>query len=227
MNVDRAHRDHLVEAMDGFLHDELSAFEFDKAIFSIRDQTKDETVQHVVCRLWHHYDDCTDHKVRLDPVEWNYFQRLRLLLQSDAALESSHRRIWSAAQIVAAVALAGFAWTVSQVGWGPHLYLVALPFGAISIGLSVWRRRVYRKAMNCDVTLYPFSSVAQLLWVGQPVVGFRKERYREEIASRRVRDAGSALASALQMYVPWMLYGPAALLGQVFPMSIPRLRVAP
>lgn len=227
MAVDRTHRDELVAAIDRFCNDEITAFEFDDVIFEIRDRTADETVQRVVDILWHFYDDCQDHQVRLDRVCWNYFQRLKLLLKSDAALDCSVRRLWSSGQLIAALALAAFLWVAYRAGLGSQLYVVAMPFGLISIGLSVWRRRLYRAALDWDESLSPFASVGQLLWVAHGVPGFRKERYRPELASRRLRDAGSLFVLYLQMYAHWLLFGPVVLMGQMLPVSIPVRKVVP
>jgi hypothetical protein len=227
VGVDRKHRDELVAAIDRYCHDGMTAFEFDDAIFEIRDHTTDDTVKRVVDILWHYYDDCQDHKVHLDRVSWNYFQRLKLLLRSDAALEHSQRRIWSVAQIVAAISLAAFTWAAYVTGVGEHLIIVAIPFGIVSIGLSLWRTRLYRNVLDQDPSLYPFASIGQLLWVGHSVSGFRKQRYRTELASRRVRDAGSLFVLQLQMYVPWLLFGPIALVGQLFPMSMSVHKIVP
>jgi hypothetical protein len=49
-------------------------------------RTKDETVKHVADLLWYHYDDLEDHKVVASKAEWDFFQRLLLILKSDADL---------------------------------------------------------------------------------------------------------------------------------------------
>jgi len=52
--------------------------------------------------LWFHYDDLKDHKVIAAKAEWDYFNRLLLLLESDAELEeikSGHK--WHACQAIA------------------------------------------------------------------------------------------------------------------------------
>jgi hypothetical protein len=225
MFVDRKSRDELVEAIDSYLHDELTAFQFDDAIFQIRDQTKDETVKHAVDMLWYFYDDCDDHQVVLDRVGWNYIQRLRILLKSDAALEVSQKRLWSPAQLMAGIALAAFLWAVYRTGVGEHLWLVALPFGVVSIALSKWRAEMFRNAWNCDLSIYPFTSVAQLLWVGHDVRGFRKERYPEDLASRQIRDGRSLFVVQFQGYVAWLLFSPIALAAQLFPVCVPERKV--
>jgi hypothetical protein len=220
MSIDREHRDMLVEAIDRYLHDELTAFEFDDAIFDIRDQTHDETVKQVVDFLWCYYDDCDDHKVVLDRANWNCIQRLRLLLKSDATLHFTNQRIWSVTQFLAAIALAFFVWVAYQTGIGEHLLVVAIPFGVISIALSKWRWRLYYNASECDYSLYPFTSLPQILCVRHGVPNFHKERYPTHLTSRRIRGTVGSLVSWLHIYPFWMLYSPVVLLAQLLPVSV-------
>jgi len=225
MNIDRPRRELLVQHIDRYLNDELTAFEFDEAIFAVRDSTDDPAVRAVVDELWHFYDDCDDHPVVLDRTSWNYFQRLRLVLKSNATLEISRRRLWSPAQLVAAAALAAFAWAVYVTGVGQHLYLVALPFGLCSIALSSWRRRAYRAASHVDPTLYPFASVAEILWVGRDLADFHKQKYPPSLAERTIRTPSAAFVLWFQHYTSWILYGPVPLAFQILPMSIASCRI--
>ena len=225
MSVDRDHRDRLVEAIDRYLHEELTAFQFDDAIFDIRDNTSDETVRRVVDFLWCFYDDCDDHKVVLDRDSWNCFQRLRVLLMSEATLECSKKHIWTFTQFVAALKIAAFAWAAYKTGIGQHLMIVAIPFGVISICLSHWRARLHQKASNWDASLHPFTSVSQLLWIGHSLPRFRKEKYPTRLASRRIRGNLGNLVGWFHTYPFWLLYSPAVLLVQLMPVTVPIRRV--
>jgi hypothetical protein len=227
MRVDRQQRDLLVAAIDRYLNDEMTAFSFDDAIFEIRDRTDDETIQRVVDELWCFYDDCDDHKVVLDRLSWDYLQRLRLLLKSDAVLEISKRHIWSSAQAVAAFAIVGFLWAASWLGVGQQLLAAAIPFGVVSIALSKWRTHLFRAGCKWNVSLMPFSSIAQLLRTRRRVPGFRKQHYPSHLASRRVRGAGGALVNALHMYPFWLMLSPVVLLAQLLPVSVKVHRVVP
>jgi hypothetical protein len=225
MGVDREQRENLANVIDRYLHEELTALEFDDEIFDLRYQTTDETVQHVIDFLWQFYDDCDDHKVVLDRVSWNCWQRLLLLLKSEASLNCTTKRIWSTSQIIAAVALAGFLWLASRAGFGEQLMIVAIPFGIVSIILSKWRSRLYQQADDGDVTLYPFSSVGQILWVGHSVRGFRKEQFPPHLTSRRIRGRLGVFGKYLQFYSSWLLFSPIALCAQLLPISVPVRRV--
>lgn len=223
MKVDRLHRDLLIDAIDRYLHEELTAFQFDELIFDIRGKSDDETVKHAIDFLWLFYDDCDDHKVVLDRVGWNCIQRLRLLLKSEANLDFSENRIWSTSQIVAAAALLVFAGFAYASGFGSHLMIVAIPFGFVSIGLSRCRKRLYRSAANWDETLHPFTSISQLLWVGHGVPGFRKEKYPSHLSTRRIRRTFGF--PSWTQYPFWLLYSPAILLVQLLPVKVPVRRV--
>jgi len=227
MSVDRQHRDLLMAAVDRYLNDELTAFAFDDAIFEIRDQTDDETVKRVVDELSCFYDDCDDHKVVLDRISWDYVQRLRLLLKSDAVLELSKRHIWSLAQAVAALAIAGFLWAASKMGVGQQLLVVAIPFGVVSIALSKWRTHSFRAGCKWNVSLSPFNSVAQLLQTRRRVRDFRKQRYPLHLASRRIRGVGGEMVNALHIYPFWFMFSPIVLLTQLLPVTVKDFQVVP
>ncbi len=225
MDVDRANRDRLVDAIDRYLSDETTAFEFDECIFGIRGETNDPTVRHVVDALWCHYDDCDDHKVVLTKAEWDYFQRLRLLLESDASLEVRKHHLWSWTQLVAAAALAGFAWWAIRWGYGSQLFIVAMPFGVVAIVISRWRRRVLQGQARADVALAPFSSVSQLRSIRRGVRGFHKRRYRDDLATRTIRRQIGPFVSMLQTYSIWLLVSPVVLLTQLLPLRWETLHV--
>jgi len=111
----RYDRDALVEIINRYLSEELTAFKLHDAISEIGAKTKDETVNQVVSLFWCHYDDVEDHKVVASKEEWDYFQRLLLILKSDAEIiqEAGERR-WRARQAVAAACLALFGVAVAK-----------------------------------------------------------------------------------------------------------------
>jgi hypothetical protein len=91
--IDCAARNEVIAAFEAYLDDTITAFEFDDRLQEI--DSEDRTVNEVVRAAWFHYDDCVDHKVHLSKQEWDYFQRLLLILRSDAELSSSEMRRWS------------------------------------------------------------------------------------------------------------------------------------
>ena len=97
--IDRSARDQVISAFEAYLDDQITAFEFDERLQEI--ESGDRTVNEVIRAAWFHYDDCTDHKVHLSKPEWDYFQRLLLILASDAELSWSHSSRWSGDHLVA------------------------------------------------------------------------------------------------------------------------------
>ena len=97
----RYDRDRLVEVIIRYLNEELTAFKLDEALSEIGVRTKDETVKQVVNLFWYHYDDVEDHKVVASKEEWDYFQRLLLILKSDAKIvQETGKRKWTLRQVV-------------------------------------------------------------------------------------------------------------------------------
>ena len=125
--VERENRDRLAAVMRDYLAEETTAFRFADQTWEIGAASSDPTVQFVVSQLWYHYDDCKDHKVVLSKEQWDYFQRLILLLKSDAHVQVQKTRRWFPTQVVAVIALIMFgvlfATCLATLGVGEHLLL--------------------------------------------------------------------------------------------------------
>jgi hypothetical protein len=81
----RANRDYTTE--------KTSVFGLDDALFSCC--SKDNMVEFVRKEMWLHYDDVKDHKIVATKLEWDFFNRFLLLLESDAEVEFvKTRRAW-------------------------------------------------------------------------------------------------------------------------------------
>ena len=185
--VDRSARNRIAAEVRRFLDGEATAFEFDDAIFQI--ESNDPTVNDIVQRLWCHYDDCKDHHVTLSRPEWDYFQRLLLILESDHHIITERKRThWGLTQFVALAALVGFALCVWQFGIGQQLLAIAIPFGMISMGISAWRRSSIPQPDNATIALTPFSSLAEMRATYMSAGRFRKTQYRKELADARIRS---------------------------------------
>ena len=52
-----------------------------------------------------HYDDCKEHFVVASKAQWDFFNRLLLLIASDAEIAVATRRSWHPSQSIAAVFL--------------------------------------------------------------------------------------------------------------------------
>jgi hypothetical protein len=151
----------LVEVVNRYLGEEITAFALDEALFDIRTRTKDETVKQVSRLLWYHYDDIHDHKVVASKEQWDYFQRLLLVLKSDAEIvKETGKRTWTARQTVAAACLGLVVIAIAKSGFGYHLLLATVPLGFVSMLLAYWYACVEARRLHDQTALTPFDSVA-------------------------------------------------------------------
>ncbi|MBN2024875.1 MAG: hypothetical protein JW809_19000 [Pirellulales bacterium] len=221
--LDREARSGLADAIRQFLDEKKSAFAFDEALDAFRDSS-DPTVRHIAQAAWYHYDDCQDHMVTLSKPQWDYFQRMLLVLESDRQIEVASVRRWCWTQWAALACLAGFGWCVWRFGWGMHLLAFSMPFGLVSIAISLVRRwRVRRAAF--DAILVPFASFGELSAAYRATPSFAKRRYPRTLAGRRIRSPLAAFGVGLQLYATWLMFAPIPLLVQTLPLKEMRTRV--
>ena len=222
--VDRNARDRIAAEVRRFLDGETTAFEFDDAIFNI--ESTDLTVKDIVQRLWFHYDDCKDHRVTLSKPEWDYFQRLLLILESDRhVIAERNRTHWGLTQLVAIIALVGFALCAWQFGFGRQLLAIAVPFGVISMGISAWRHLSPPQPDDAAMALIPFSSVAEMRATYTSVGIFRKTPYRHELADVRIRSPFMNAIMWIPTCIVWLMLSPAVLIFQMLPHRDSKTRV--
>lgn len=224
--IDRDTRDRMAVVVEDYLGEKISAFAFDDQLTELSAKTKDETVKRIAHELWFHYDDCKDHKVVLSGAQWDYFQRLVLILKSDASVRVERRRTWSWRQLVAAMLLVCFAAVLASLGWGLHLLVVSVPFGLASMVLSRCGRTMPVDQTNHLIRLVPFASLNQILAVRRTTTGFKKSPYPPALIDRRIRSPFMDRVLAWQWRVMWLLFSPIALLGQCFPDTEQRIEVA-
>jgi hypothetical protein len=214
----RYDRDALVEVIDRYLADDLTAFKLDDALSDITARTKDETVKQVADLLWYHYDDLEDHKVVASKAEWDFFQRLLLILKSDGDLvEETGKRKWTARQAVAALCLAVFLVALAKTDWGSHLFLATVPLGGVSVLLKLWQSSLEEAQLRKQAPLVPFGSMPEMRSVRRKVQGFVKSRYPNRLGSRQIRGPVSEAFNWLHFVVVWLLFSPVALLVQALP----------
>lgn len=225
--LDRGARDKMVAIIENYLDEKITAFQFDDQIEELALTSKDQTVRYARRALWYFYDDCQDHMVTLSEQGWKYFQRLLLLLRSDASVRVQRRRIWSWRQVAAAFLLGGFGAVAGSVGWGHHLFVYAMPFGILSILLSLTRRRQPAENEQILLTLMPFGTLAELFNVHRTVSSFVKRPYPGALRERRIRSAVMNVGLRFQFYATWALFSPIALLLQLLPDVEARVNVEP
>jgi len=217
--ADRHARDRMMKAIRSYMSEEITAFQFDEALSEATAGTNDRTVQAVGRALWFHYDDCKDHRIVASKEEWDYFNRLLLLLASDGQFETVRTwREWHPLQGVAALLLAGFLLIAVRVGIGEHLWAYALPFGPPSMVLAWLNSRRRRKAAGpFENVLAPFPSLGSLRAARLRVAGFVRRRYPKAIARRRIREPVVEMLMWLPWSITWCMFSPVVLFFQMLP----------
>jgi hypothetical protein len=222
--VDRPNRNALVTAINRYLDGETTAFTFDDELFNLK--SDDPTISHVIYQLWLFYDDLKDHKVQLSKEAWDYFQRLILVLHSDAHIQVSKRRRWDYTHVVALTTLALVTYAAWWLGWGMQLVVLLIPCGIVSIAISCWRGRSASKNVDKEqIALMPFSSVSELLPLRRSVQKFRKRKYPATMTPFKIRTPGEEAAMKLQSYLAWLRFSPLVLMFQVLPTTETQTRV--
>ena len=208
----------MVSAIHAYMDEKITAFQFDDVLAETISATKDKTMRRVGQELWYHYDDVKDHKIVACKEEWDYFNRLLLLLQSDGEIELVNTtRQWRLRQAVAATCLGAFGLITLQTGFGDHLFVFAMPFGVVSMVIAWMNSREQRKRYYTDSVITPFPSVSSLFYIRRRVRGFKKKRYPKAIMGRRIRDPFIDRAMIIPWGIIWLMFSPIPLFFQMLP----------
>ena len=223
--IDRIARDKLIDLINSYLSEQITAFSLDERLEPFRD-SEDSAVRFVSRAMWYHYDDCDDHLVVATKPQWNFLQRLLLLLASNSTVIEQHHWQWSWTQPIAAILLFGCLYITYLTGWGWHLLVFFVPFGLASIVLSLFRfPRIERRPY--DTIVSPFATVQELHSAYKGAIGFKKRQCPEHIASRLIRSPTMSRFYFLKSLVIWAVYAPFPLFAQCFPIRHDSARVCP
>lgn len=215
MTLNREQRKEVAQLVRQYLNEELTAFEFDEALWEYRD-SDDTTVGFVVDQVWYFYDDCDDHLVALEKPVWDYHHRLLLLLESDFEVQETRTLGWSWTQLIAGFCLAGFGLVAARVGWSEQLLFYAIPFGLVSIAISIYRAKS-RVSGPYDEIVMPFRSIADLKLAYEQTATFHKQRYPRQLKNRKVRSRLALATLYFQHYMRWLMFSPLPLAFQLLP----------
>jgi hypothetical protein len=217
--IDNEARSYVRQAVDAYLSDRLTAFEFDERLLEARGRTSDPTVRFVIDQLWYVYDDCQDHLVCLGKESWDTIQRLMLLLDSGGEIRTSSSWKYHASQAVAALTLLAM---VLAYAWEPGAWAIpVLAGGVVSILLGTWRgRKVTALAPADPWRAWPFQSLAALHTALKRAPKFHKRRHRPEAAQREIRSSADSRCMHLHFLFTWCHYSPLPLLAQCLPLRI-------
>jgi hypothetical protein len=212
----------LAALIESFLASEITAFQFDDHLDAFRD-SDDSVIRHVVNAVWYHYDDCDDHMVCFSKQQWDYFQRLLLLLASDCRVETESKRHWSLKQLFSIISLGMFGFLALKLGWGYQLLILSIPFGLISIALAFWQPAIRPNPDPFASAIFPFATFADLA-NAYHASAFRKKRYPKHIAKRTIRSPFMEVFWRLHAYTMWLVFSPVPLLFQSFPVKLTETR---
>ncbi|MAX36757.1 MAG: hypothetical protein CME33_09360 [Gimesia sp.] len=216
-------RESLAELIQSFLASDITAFVFDEKLDAYR-ESDDPVIRHVVDAVWYYYDDCDDHLVCFSKQEWDYFQRLLLVLSSDCRVEAKSQRRWSGKQLIAALSLCTFAYFAIQSGWGQHLLILSIPFGVISIAISFWHSHDASLPDPYAPIIFPFATFSDLA-IAYRSSGFRKTPYPKHIGTRTIRSPFMTAFGQFYTYTMWLILAPFPLLFQAFPTTQTETRI--
>ena len=197
------------------MNEDLTAFEFDDALEQFRPFPSDTVVESVARDLWFFYDDIKDHKVVASKQDWDYFNRVLLLLESNAEIEEvSDGLRWRSSQIVAGVCFLLVLFLSAWIGW-PRVLEVTVPFGIVSMCIWFLSRRKRRE--GTDESLYPFPSFGSLRAVRRSVLSFSKSAIPINASRRRIRNPIANWLLRVPFGAMWLVFSPIALLIQALP----------
>lgn len=212
--IDREARDRMARAVDRYLNEEITAFEFDDDLMTISSDTEDQTVREIMIGLWGQYDDFTDHKVVASKESWDYMQRLLLILKSNARLEVPKRRRWTHRQSIAISFLTLFLTVVIYADSGILACFAYVVVGVVSLALLHWHERLSEP----DSAMVPFSSLTEIVKVRKSVPSFSKQSYPPHLKLRAIRSPLLEMIHWRPIHdVLWFAVSPLALLFQSFP----------
>ena len=216
--IDREARTQMASAVRSYMAEEITAVQLDDFLARASESTEDETIKDTRWAIWYHYDDCKDHKIVALKQQWDYFNRILLLLESDCEIEvDKRRRRWHPHQAIAAICLVAFGGLIGQTGFGSHLFILAIPFGLVSMSLAWWSSHGDRRRGAGQDRTTPFPSTASLLAARRRVPGFRQCPYPHSITHREIRGGLSEFGTRLPWYGAWLMFAPVSLFLQMLP----------
>jgi hypothetical protein len=214
--VDRASREQMIGAIQSYMDEAILSDQLDSMLGEISGGREDATVRTVGLAVWGLYDDLQDHLVVASKEQWDYLNRLLLLLRSDAeaTVVRERFRLMHGAPLLALGAylclIASTRFSLDGIfGW-------AVPLGLVSMGFAWLRRRwAVKHAQKPSTT--PFPTLSCLLAVRRSAEHFERKHYPRALAGRRLRSRlNEALLWAL--WIPgWLIFSPIVLLAQALP----------
>jgi hypothetical protein len=217
----REDRSRLIKIINEYLHEKITPSEVANKVDPLMD-SGDETVVWIAEEFWGYYDDINDNIVIASKEVWDYFQRLLLILDSDASIEIEKRRCFHFTQIPAVLfaVLTGFLYLGGSLG-----ILLGLLFWPVAIIFDKFREHKTQKLYSfSDWKCYPFSSPANILKFHRACRWFKKKRYPKHLEKTKIGRPPSGLIS-FYIYLSWIVFLPFVFLFQAFPLKIENVNI--
>ena len=218
--VDRGQRDRLAALIRRYLAGEVRSYGFRDQLAEFKD-SNDSAVRFVAKQEWCFYGDTEDIPALLSKPQWDFTQRLLLLLESNSVVRETVSLQWSVLQGFALLTLLGFLWVGYQQGWSDYFFAVAIPFGLVPAAI-IWVGRE-PSPRPFDQSLFPFATIAELKSACQSL-GFRKARYPERM-KQQVLSLQAGDFTRILMYFLRLILLPCTLFFKVFPVRKSQVRV--
>ena len=212
--VDRELRERVAGLIESWLReaekDEDAAEQLEKLV----KETPDEAARYVadIAALE------IEFKIGMTKAEWDYLQRLLLLLRSDACVRIERRRWWSGWQPVTAVSFGAYLWVAVEVGWSEKLAAAHVFFGAISMMIGYVQGRPIRAERRRETPRAPFESRSQIRTILKRT-GFQKTPYPAKLGRPRAFMLFMRFLQWEQGAVLHLIFVPVMLVAQAWPGS--------
>lgn len=194
-----------------------AAFDLDNALAEFHGSS-DGVVRFAATAL---ADDGEDRDDVLSRSEWDHFQRLLLLLESNRRLQVMTLQHWRLSQAGALAGIVGYGTLFVIRPASETLLLASVPFGLLSMYLF-WRG----SRRETSPAVAPFGSFRELL-SARRASAFHKARYPQQLAAQqRPATAGQVALGWLVVLAGWMLLAPIVLFCQMLPETETQTHVA-
>ena len=183
--IDRDARNRLLQGIDDYMDEKMTPDEFDALLHDeIAPLTKDGIIKEVEILLFESYEDIGTNRLQSECAYWKFFNRIRLLLTSDAECryESAQQRL-SPYKWIGRLSFLAFAMLtvvslclqslITFLTCGIALYFVC----GVAIFISLFFGKWQEQKPSILYAQYPFELFADLLALRRSVPDFVSKRF--------------------------------------------------
>ena len=185
--VIREDRNGLIQCINEYINGKIKSFEFDEKLDLFRG-SEDSTVRDISFELWFFYDDIIDHPVHATRRDWNYWQRLILILASGAEIEEEvyeHNETYTLLRLYSAIlSISYFAQSLIFLPGCIVWHLLSF----VAFWMMDRQKNWVEKAAIVRDDCYPFANICEIRQAVKLSGGYKKKQYPCEIEGRRTRS---------------------------------------